>query len=151
MQTFCDRTDSKANNKTSFLKPQNTSQYFSRLFQQSYFHFEVCLKVFILDIFLYSGEGFVSPILVVFQQLFGMFDPHAVMTPTHAAVRGGWRRALVWGPWWDFFFVFGFVGVVGVRGRTGRTGVHRSRRVCWSSGQWCTLGCSPQRKAAQLM
>lgn len=70
----------------------------SRLFQESDLHLQEGLKVVIQDVLLNGGECPVASVVVVRQQLLCMFDPHAVMTATHAAVGGGGRRTLAGGP-----------------------------------------------------
>lgn len=67
----------------------------SCLFQEPNLHLQVGFKVLIEDVLLYSGECTVAAVMVVRQQLLCVFDPHAVMTATHAAVGGSGRRALV--------------------------------------------------------
>lgn len=71
------------------------SKYQSLLFQESNLHLQVGFKVLIEDVLLNSGERPVASIVIVRQQLLCMFDPHTVMTATHAAVGGSRRWTLV--------------------------------------------------------
>lgn len=70
----------------------------SRLLQELDLHLQVCLEVLVQDVLLDGGERPVPSVVVIGEQPLGVFDPHAIVTTTHAAVGRGWWRTLLWGP-----------------------------------------------------
>lgn len=74
------------------------STYQSRLLHESNLHLQVRFKVLIEDVLLDSSERAVASVVVVRQQLLCVFNPHAVMTATHAAVCGSGWWSLLRGP-----------------------------------------------------
>ena len=60
----------------------------SMLLQKPDFHFQIRFEVLILYVLLNGREGLIASIVVVFEKLLRVLDPHAVVAAAHTAAGG---------------------------------------------------------------